>query len=320
MIISTHAPTQGATRAFSSAYIRAMDFNSRAHARRDEQNIPTVLEFLISTHAPTQGATVIRFACYRASKFQLTRPRKARLLSASLVIAPVNFNSRAHARRDSGARSIYTLFMSFQLTRPRKARHPLYLEIDTSKSFQLTRPRKARHPLYLEIDTSKSFQLTRPRKARPQKFADYKRIIAISTHAPTQGATWTQTLSPCAVGFQLTRPRKARPASSAASAGSPKFQLTRPRKARQLPSVQTSLSCNFNSRAHARRDDANSQSHQRNGISTHAPTQGATEKTRAEPGEKENFNSRAHARRDIRSPSCPAALCHFNSRAHARRD
>ncbi len=95
-MISTHAPTQGAT-----AFPCAADFNSRAHARRDVDKAKKAADAFvisthaptqgatkmelqkafgdsISTHAPTQGATLLTKCCASTLSFQLTRPRKAR--------------------------------------------------------------------------------------------------------------------------------------------------------------------------------------------------------------------------------------------------
>ena len=77
------------------------------------------------------------------------------------------------------------------------------------------------------------------------------------------------------------------------------FQLTRPRKARRLCIYHLSVpSWNFNSRAHARRDE---------NCLTASPR-------------IPNFNSRAHARRDFPYTRKLSSMTYFNSRAHARRD
>ena len=100
------------------------------------------------------------------------------------------------------------------------------------------------------------FQLTRPRKARRCSNREYHIINLISTHAPTQGATasWRRCLS--LDRFQLTRPRKARHYADRTCDVAAEFQLTRPRKAR--PSLDRCIYPNIS-------------------ISTHAPTQGATQ-------------------------------------------
>ena len=120
-IISTHAPTQGATifscqcpvnRNFNSrAHARrdlrlfsllrpAFYFNSRAHARRDRDQNYWCPASTISTHAPTQGATGLFFCWMKYRLFQLTRPRKARQAELATWQQKANFNSRAHARRN----------------------------------------------------------------------------------------------------------------------------------------------------------------------------------------------------------------------------
>ena len=57
--------------------------------------------FLISTHAPTQGATQSLKNPVMELEFQLTRPRKARRSYSLKTNHGINFNSRAHARRDA---------------------------------------------------------------------------------------------------------------------------------------------------------------------------------------------------------------------------
>ena len=86
---------------------RIPNFNSRAHARRDCKRRTRKSNRDISTHAPTQGATGSDAFSFMRSSFQLTRPRKARRLCIYHLSVPSwNFNSRAHARRDS-SRSPY---------------------------------------------------------------------------------------------------------------------------------------------------------------------------------------------------------------------
>ena len=77
------------------------NFNSRAHARRDQRG---------NTLYPG------------VSKFQLTRPRKARQRLLCRLGILKHFNSRAHARRDLKAVQERIQECTFQLTRPRKAR------------------------------------------------------------------------------------------------------------------------------------------------------------------------------------------------------
>ena len=188
-----------------------------------------------------------------------------------------NFNSRAHARRDSAIRLVVFILLEFQLTRPRKARRFFFFQSVKTFQFQLTRPRKARLPPPALVIISFTFQLTRPRKAR--RFVSFGILKSLL--------------------FQLTRPRKARPKTG-------KFIC---------------LDSNFNSRAHARRDQGLDIVWLFVPISTHAPTQGATtllfclivlskfQLTRPRKARRQgldfvwlfvpNFNSRAHARRDV---------------------
>ena len=219
-IISTHAPTQGATRHCVSEYLLCLYINSRAHARRDDIYMghainPTTFQLtrprkarlklcgkrcnlsFISTHAPTQGATNSFFSPSVRFSFQLTRPRKARPPYTRKLSSMTYFNSRAHARRDTMARIIRLTRNTFQLTRPRKARHHEIMRERLLARFQLTRPRKARPLFCSNSPCFFRFQLTRPRKARLLCNFQFSFNILISTHAPTQGATgiisWNRT-------------------------------------------------------------------------------------------------------------------------------
>ena len=102
--ISTHAPTQGATKRSYLSDGRAINFNSRAHARRDKQCGKRTLDRGISTHAPTQGATscngdnkkLMRISTHAPTQGATHRPCRSCFYAN-------HFNSRAHARRDGSA-------------------------------------------------------------------------------------------------------------------------------------------------------------------------------------------------------------------------
>ena len=120
--VSTHAPAGGATWSrgmpFSPSKFQltrprgarptrccilphGKSFNSRAREGRDVVARHAVLAVKVSTHAPTRGATNTLLHLAARQKFQLTRPRGARLFSS---LAPWTY-------------------AAFQLTRPRGARH-----------------------------------------------------------------------------------------------------------------------------------------------------------------------------------------------------
>ncbi len=121
--VSIHAPTQGATQERVLEARRKASFNPRAHAGRDKAIDADNPADIVSIHAPTQGATFFSLTRLdNPSKFQSTRPRRARLrhskqagrLSSVSIHAPTQgatvlaaleaeakgFNPRAHAGRD----------------------------------------------------------------------------------------------------------------------------------------------------------------------------------------------------------------------------
>ena len=128
--ISTHATTQGAT---------IIPFVRHAVGK-------------ISTHAPTQGATSFFSLYSRSFAFQLTRPCKARRISAqAFESAGLNFNSRAHARRDCLNRHAYYSLLIISTHAPTQGATRSIPFITSSFVFQLTRPRKARLLLFLPL-------------------------------------------------------------------------------------------------------------------------------------------------------------------------
>ena len=100
-------------------------------------------------------------------KFQLTRPRGARLTEPAQENTTHDFNSRARVGRD--------------LT--------LRLSAVQNTLFQLTRPRGARLKDLREENKFLIFQLTRPRGARLENYDGFFVVAIISTHAPAWGAT-----------------------------------------------------------------------------------------------------------------------------------
>ena len=187
------------------------NFNSRAHARRDALKEAAYRLGYISTHAPTQGATSSAFSSSDLSSFQLTRPRKARLTRALIVLPSGNFNSRAHARRDSNLNGKFYFTLLFQLTRPRKARlwslYPLgYASristhaptqgatkslLDNSLTISYFNSRAhARRDYACLFHQPSGFYFNSRAHARRDKHSGHLNIaFFISTHAPTQGAT-----------------------------------------------------------------------------------------------------------------------------------
>ena len=209
-VVSTHAPTRGATLAASQYALKQAfqptrprgarhhprrrhracqsRFNPRAHAGRDPQPwqaVPLRDRFNPRAHAG--------------------RDRRAPTLSHE----PSGFNPRAHAGRD--------------LSDAQKVRW--------SDNVSTHAPTRGATGKTQADAAARPFQPTRPRGARPwQRPGQAGRLV--STHAPTRGATSSTSRRATARLFQPTRPRGARPMQEGAKLYETVFQPTRPRGAR----------------------------------------------------------------------------------------
>ena len=210
------------------------------------------------------------------------------------------FNPRAHGGRDWASPTTPERVQEFQSTRPRGAR-PMCLPRQWAyQPFQSTRPRGARpkqevHILLPCVSIHAPtwgatglrqyeaawwlFQSTRPRGARPALGVVGGVSLPVSIHAPTGGATFAW-LSEQAINsqFQSTRPRGARLLAHLPWLPVRLFQSTRPRGARRsLEDLSV--------------DEAE--------VSIHAPTGGATRRSKKRTYKKSSFNPRAHGGRDL---------------------
>ena len=257
----------------------------------------------------------------RSRAFQFTRPRGARLPVHLFPLPKTRFNSRAHGGRDSAA-ALEDVDPKFQFTRPRGARLSYVKTLMTASTFQFTRPRGARPMPTTWTAGRRAFQFTRPRGARLLTYL--KSIILRSM-------------------FQFTRPRGARPTEKElniqakdVSIHAPTGGATRPTRCRRPQR------CRFNSRAHGGRDHLRLAAARRQDVSIHAPTGGATWNI-TQISVPRGFNSRAHGGRDtdtlVVKPRVQQVSIHaptggatrttergqlgrrgFNSRAHGGRD
>ena len=219
----------------------------------------------VSIHAPTRGATVGR-----------GRDQDA----------PLCFNPRAHAGRDTQCIEPPFSPVAFQSTRPRGARRPSSTRRQRTRMFQSTRPRGARHaregPLLAMLPFQSTrprgarrhnyelaarmpwFQSTRPRGARPDPAARRRASAAVSIHAPTRGATHRLRAPDFPGRVSIHAPtRGATVGRNTVPGATYKFQSTRPRGARQDPDE-----------VFAEIED----------VSIHAPTRGATRERPAAAG------------------------------------
>ncbi len=255
-------------------------FNPRAHAGRD---------------SPTRSQRSHDW------KFQPTRPRGARRAAADPHRQPAEVSTHAPTRgATTRCRQVDQQPMAFQPTRPRGARPVAIVARIARMQFQPTRPRGARRqahqhggrdagsfnprahagrdPILAGERRISTFQPTRPRGARPCARLVQPPPHAVSTHAPTRGATGQC----CHRGGHLQVSTHAPTRGATARA--------RRRRA---------ASRSFNPRAHAGRDSTSKHARKRRRrfqptrprgarrealgvgrgvtvVSTHAPTRGAT--------------------------------------------
>jgi len=98
------------------------------------------------------------------------------------------------------------------------------------------------------------------------------------------------------------------------------FQFTRPRGARRLTVIGGDNRQGVSIHAPTRGATVPPGACQCYRVSIHAPTRGATSIIGSSIGSIIGFNSRAHAGRDMAALPCRWTQCRFNSRAHAGRD
>ena len=250
---------RGARRGAPSGWMPPARFNPRAHAGRDPwRTACCVPAQVVSTHAPTRGATVLVEGRVLHSVVSTHAPTRGATPSPS-PLRPRRpcFNPRAHAGRDAAVGAGFAVAVAFQPTRPRGARqlargnagpqHIVSTHAPTrgatvrpfrrcrrSTTFQPTRPRGARRRIgRIACPSLRGFN---PRAHAGRDTLDglaQVAVAAVSTHAPTRGAT------------SAVMPSSARRA---------RFQPTRPRGARLRALRGESCRRCFNPRAHAGRD------------------------------------------------------------------
>ena len=272
--VSIHAPTGGATR-HRGGGDAGEGFNSRAHGGRD--------------------SFFCGFCCNRG--FQFTRPRGGATLPRARTRAEHSFNSRAHGGRDrtrrrgGGVRRV-------SIHAPTGGATPARDSSMTHAAFQFTRPRGARQVLRVATLHLGRFN-SRAHGGRDIRHPHRDRVVVVSIHAPTGGATSRRSATATSRRFQFTRPRGARPGGlaveegilvsihaptggatqqSAASRRMGAFQFTRPRGARPDAAAIGWSRFRFNSRAHGGRDIVRAPLGIGEAVSIHAPTGGATDR------------------------------------------
>ena len=214
MLISIHAPTRGATLCgflsangykFQSTLPReerhklalvasAFDIFQSTLPREERQNIYSGITngVLISIHAPTRGATYFFPLTCSALIFQSTLPREERHIICHMTICLSDFNPRSHERSDVGIPSVGSDKKISIHAPTRGATQLLGQVISLRIKFQSTLPREERRSTNCFAFLQRHFN---PRShERSDSILTYAtNDTLISIHAPTRGATDTNT-------------------------------------------------------------------------------------------------------------------------------
>ena len=139
----------------------------------------------ILTHATTHGATTYGLTMKSAAIFLLTRPLMARLSSSTTAPTTTKFQLTRPI-----VPSIVSVLNSFQLTRPLMAR--LYTCTDKKGGYDFnSRDHARRDPASQTLSQNfPHFNSRDHARHDAQATANFNALNRISTHAPTQGATW----------------------------------------------------------------------------------------------------------------------------------
>ena len=235
--------------------------------------------------------------------FQSTRPRGARLYTATLGATPtIGFNPRARVGRDLEISLRMSLLLTFQSTRPRGAR-----QLSTNRRCnRLTcfnpRARVGRDSSSrLAFSTFARFN-PRARVGRDFRFAGgLEGVGGVSIHAPAWGATYPPMDAATIMLFQSTRPRGARQRDSRCFRWTRCFN-PRARVGRDLKRRDSDCPpLRFNPRARVGRDFEPLLESLNFEVSIHAPAWGATRRVRRQGSDTAGFNPRARVGRDILS-------------------
>ena len=168
-MISTHAPTRGATRAYKKL----------------------TEDYAISTHAPTRGATIVCQFGKALGLFQLTPLREGRRTTERSDRTWQYFNSRPYARGDRGKPNFADVAQSFQLTPLREGRLPAGDRHIPGTNFN-SRPYARGDRCSRRCMATAMYFNSRPyARGDEEIYNTGGRHMAISTHAPTRGATCT---------------------------------------------------------------------------------------------------------------------------------
>ncbi len=219
----------------------------------------------------------------RATMFQFTRPRGARLEQIRSDPARCQVSIHAPARGATRALLYNAQHQNVSIHAPARGATPTGRLSSLFCEFQFTRPRGARLARNASKRRAVLFQFTRPRGARRQRVSGHPSGICFNSRAREGRDNLTVTGTTYNITFQFTRPRGAR--------------LRGNYIPRQRPS--------FNSRAREGRDCYRAGTRCLRAVSIHAPARGATwVMIEADDGEVFQFTRPRGARRES-VPSSP---------------
>ena len=147
------------------------------------------------------------------SKFQSTRPRRARPDNEYWYCYPTQFQSTRPRRARLARLDLEVLVVIFQSTRPRRARHAV-ISYATDKDDFNPRARVGRDAARRHSNRQAPYFNPRARVGRDERCNAACAHGTISIHAPAWGATLMAFADFMSQSFQSTRPRGARRTSS----------------------------------------------------------------------------------------------------------
>ena len=210
LIVSTHAPTKGATLG-NYYHLKSVEFQP-TRPRRARRNCshralrqslfqptrprrarprPVLLSAMdgVSTHTPTKGATSAKDIDNSLHRVSTHAPTKGATWHDCLGLSKDRVSTHAPTKGATHRQKINDMTHLFQPTRPRRAR-PRFTKIQRKVTSFNPRAHEGRDTAgFSVLVVILRFQPTRPRRARQMVQLIFPPFLLVSTHAPTKGAT-----------------------------------------------------------------------------------------------------------------------------------
>ena len=188
LIVSTHAPTKGAT---LGNYYRLKSVEFQPTRPRRARPRPVLLSAMdgVSTHTPTKGATSAKDIDNSLHRVSTHAPTKGATWHDCLGLSKDRVSTHAPTKGATHRQKINDMTHLFQPTRPRRAR-PRFTKIQRKVTSFNPRAHEGRDTAgFSVLVVILRFQPTRPRRARQMVQLIFPPFLLVSTHAPTKGAT-----------------------------------------------------------------------------------------------------------------------------------